>query len=371
MTARRQQVLFALPGLHGVARGAEVAFESVAAGLAEDPGFAVTVVGAGPPRADRPYRYLQAGMVPRERFELWPKFPPLRSEFRWEELTFAASLWRVLRRERPDFTITCSYPFVSWVLRGLRDERGRRAGHVFVTQNGDHPARRTNSEYRLFRCDGLVCTNPDFHAFNRETWRCALIPNGVDVARFTPGAGNRDALGLPAQGPVVAMASALIPSKHVALGVRAVARLPGVTLALAGDGPQREEIDALGRELLGERFRRMTLTAAAMPDFYRSCDVFLHLSREESFGNVYIEALACGRPIVAHDYPTARWILGSEATLIDARTPEAVAAALDAALKAPPGDGWSRHAEAAARFSWAAVTRQYAEFLRELAEGRR
>jgi len=363
------KVLMALPGLHRVNRGAEVAFESVGAGLAQSGEFDVTMVGAGVAVPGRPYRYLQAGMVPRERFEKYPKFPPLRSEFRWEELTFAWSLWRTVRELRPDVTVTCSYPFVSWILRGMRDASGGRARHVFVTQNGDHPARRTNSEYKLFRCDGLVCTNPGFYEFNQATWHCALIPNGVDVGRFCPGPGARAELGLPTEGKLVVMASALIPSKHVELAVRAVARLDGVALAAAGDGPCRDEVDGLARELLPGRFFRVTLTGDQMPGFYRSGDVFLHMSREESFGNVYIEAMACGTPIVAHDYGTTRWILGEKARLIDTAEPMRTAEALREVLGGPDLGRAALHEAARERFSWPVIIDAYAAFFRNL--GRR
>lgn len=365
------KILMALPGLHRVSRGAEVAFESVASGLAGMDGFDVAAVGAGPEMPGKPYRYLHAPMVPRERFEKYPKFPPLRSEFRWEELTFAWSLRNTVRRERPDITVTCSYPFVSWVLRGMRDANGRKSQHVFVTQNGDHPARRTNSEYKLFRCDGLVCTNPGFYEYNKSVWKSVLIPNGVDVSRFTPGPDARAELGLPSGKKVVVMASALIPSKNVALAVRAVAHLDGVVLAVAGDGPCRDEVDGLAKDLLPGRYFRTTLTGDRMPGFYRSGDAFLHLSREESFGNVYIEALACGTPVVAHDYGTTRWILGDSASLLDTSDPAATAAALKLVLEGPAPDRQALHQASRQRFSWPVITAEYARFFRELMEVRR
>lgn len=361
------KILMALPGLHRVNRGAEVAFEAVASGLAATPGFEVKAIGAGSAIPGRLYKYDTAVLIPRERFEKYPKFPPLRNEFRWEELTFAWSLWKAIRKERPDITVTCSYPFVSWVLRRARNQYGHKAQHVFVTQNGDHPALRTNSEYKFFHCDGLVCTNPEFYERNKNMWKSVIIPNGVDVVRFTPGLGAREALGLPANGKLVVMASALIPSKNVALAVRAVAQLDGVTLALAGDGPCREEVDGLARELLPGRYFRMSLTGEQMPSFYRSGDVFLHTSREESFGNVYIEALACGTPVVAHDYGTTRWILGDQATLLDTSDPAATAQALRKVLAGPPPDPQTLHEAARKRFSWSVITGDYARFFEKLA----
>lgn len=357
------RILLALPGLHHVSRGAETAFENVARALVRREGCAVTLMGAGAPRADEPYRYIQVPMTPRERFERWPRVPPLRSEYRWEELTFAPRLWRAVRPADYDATLTCSYPFVNWALRLRR--RGGRPRHIFVTQNGDWPAQRRNAEYRLFGCDGLLCTNPEYYERHHARWRCALVPNGMDAARFTPGPGERAAFGLPPDRPVVLMVSALIPSKFVAIGVEAVARLPDAHLVVAGDGPLRATVDALAAARLPGRYTRLTATPDRMPALYRTADAFLHLSRDEAFGNVYVEALACGLPVVAHDYPVARWILGAHGRLTDTADPARVADALRAALD-DPGDPAARHTAAADRFDWSVVAAGYAAFIKEL-----
>ena len=365
MSPSRLRVLFALPGLHRVSRGAEMAFENVARQLARRSDCSVTLVGSGPERTGEPYRFLHAPMKPRERFERWPRFPPLRSEYRWEELTFIPGLWRAVRPADYDVTLTCSYPFVNWALRARR--RGGKPRHIFVTQNSDWPAQRRNAEYKLFSCDGLVCTNPEYFARQQDTWRCALIPNGMDAARYRPGPADRAAFQIPDGPPVVLMVSALIPSKCVAGGVRAVARLPGVHLVVAGDGPLRDEVDGLARQLLPGRFTRLTAPMDRMPALYRCADVFLHLSRDEAFGNVYIEALASGLPVVGHDYPTARWILAGFGQLVDTTDDQRTADAVQAALAAPR-EADRRHAFAAGRYDWPAVGDQYAAFLKEVAE---
>ena len=151
------------------------------------------------------------------------------------------------------------------------------------------------------RCDGLVCTNPEYFERNRERYRCALIPNGVDLDRFHPGPAERERFGLPRTGPIVLMVSALIASKNVAEGIAAVARVPGATLVVAGDGPLRDELHKLAGELLPGRFLQLTVPAPDMPALYRSADAFMHLSLDESFGNVFVEAMATGLPIVAFE----------------------------------------------------------------------
>jgi glycosyltransferase involved in cell wall biosynthesis len=357
------RILFALPGFHRFERGAEIALLSLAAELARA-GEDVTVIGSGDARAGTPYRFLYAGSVRRERLEKLPRIPALRSDTGWEEATFAPGLLRAYRPADHDVTVTCSFPFTNWVLR-RPVIGGRRPPHVFVTQNGDWPAISNDSEFKTFGCEGLVCTNPDYLERNRDRWRCALIPNGIDATRFTPGAAERARLGLPEQGPVVLMVSALIPSKRVEDGVRAVSHMPGAQLVVAGDGPEREAVDRLAAELLPGRFRRLTVAATEMPALYRSADVFLHLSKEESFGNVYIEALGCGAPVVGHDSARLRWIVGDDAVLLDTSDPVAVARALEQAI-ASRETLVPRGVARAGNFAWPRVAAHYREFLAEV-----
>lgn len=358
------RLLFALPGLHRVHRGAEVAFESVAEQIALQGRHEVTLVGSGEEAPPRAYRFRRVGSIPRERFEGWPRVPFLRSEFIYEELTFAASL--AVRRWRSEFdvTMTCSYPYTNWVLRsGLPGRRGPR--HVFVTQNGDWPARERRGEYRFFSCDGLVCTNPLYYAANCERWFSALIPNGVDTSRFHPGPADRAALGLPEGRPIVLMVSALMPGKRVLEAMRAVARVKDAFLVVAGDGAQRQQVDALAAEALPGRFLRSTFPHQRMPDLYRCADVFLHTAARESFGNVYVEALASGAPIVAHDDEVTRWIVEKHARLVDTFCEDALVEALHGAIE-DGGAGRAARATFASRYAWTAIATRYADFFEKV-----
>lgn len=357
------RLAFALPGFHRVERGAEIALLSVAHELAVL-GHHVTVFGSGQARSGPAYRFHHVPCIPRERFERFPFFPPLRSDVMWEDMTFAAGLLRHYRPADFDAALTCSFPFTQFALR--RPGRGKRPLQVFVTQNGDWPARAGNAEYRFFQCDGLVCINPDYFEDNRARWRCALIPNGADLARFTPGPGELARFGLPSDRPIVLMVSALIESKRVLEGIRAVSTLPDAHLVVAGDGHLRDEAEALAARLLPGRFSRLTLTAADMPALYRSADVFLHMSLVESFGNVFVEAMACGLPIVGHDTPRLRWIVEDGPFLCDTQEPGQLVRALAAALEAGAGDAHP----AARQFAWPAIGARYEQFLGELrAEG--
>lgn len=326
-------------------------------------GEQVTLMGSGQPRDGQAYDFVHVASLERERFERFPKVPALRGDTAWEELTFVPGLLRAYRPSDYDVTLTCSYPFTNWVLR-RPVLAGRRPPHVFVTQNGDWPAQASGAEFRYFGCEGLVCINPDYQERNRDRYRCALIPNGVDVERFTPGPPAHRRFELDPGRPVVLMVSAMIASKNVDRGIEAVSRLPDAVLVVAGDGPLRDEILEQAAERLPGRFRQVRVAPADMPDLYRTADAFLHLSRDESFGNVYVEAMACGTPVVAYDLPRTRWIVGDEAFLCASEDSGALAATIRQALDEGERPSASLSARAG-EFAWPRIARQYRDFLAE------
>jgi len=358
------RVLLALPGLHRYPRGAEIAFISIAKELAKAGDF-VTVIGSGYPREAEPYRFLHAGSLSRENFASFPTLPVLRNDYAYEELTFVPALVQRYRPSEYDITLTCGYPFTNWVLRRPM-WRGKRPPHVFVTQNGDWPARARNSEYRLFGCEGLVCTNPDFFERNKTRWRCRTIPNGIDSERFQPGIPRRHEFNLPEDRLIVLMVSALIPTKRVEMGVKVVSRIPDAHLVVAGDGPLRPAVDAIATHFLPGRFTRLSLAPDQMPALYQSADIFLHLSKEEPFGNVFVEAMACGLPIVAHDSHRLRWIVGECEFLVDTVDPDAILRNIALARHASAAQRQARATRALA-FSWSKIGNMYREFLQEVA----
>jgi glycosyltransferase involved in cell wall biosynthesis len=357
------RVLFCLSGLHRYNRGAEIAFISIASELAKA-GDAVTLIGSGPERESTPYRFLHAASIRRERFESFPSIPVLRDECAYEELTFVPHFLRNYRPADYDITVGCSYPFSNWALR-RPVLGGIRPPHVFVTENGDWPAHVGKSEYRFFGCEGLVCTNPEFYERNKTRWRCRLIPNGVDCQLFSPGTPHRSDFGLAPDRLVVLMVSALIPSKRVGAGIEAVSQIPDAHLVVAGDGPLRQTIENDAARLLPGRFTRLSVSPDQMPLLYRSADVFLHLSKNESSSLAFLEAMACGLPVVAHESPQLRWIAEDNEFLLDTENLADVAGQIEHARNAGP-DRRQRRLAKVADFSWDKIGSKYREFLEEI-----
>ncbi|WP_035991202.1 glycosyltransferase family 4 protein [Leptolyngbya sp. KIOST-1] len=361
------RILIVLPGLHRVLRGAEVAFEELAKKLALMPGCEVTLMGSGHPKVDSPYNFLHVPCIAREKFEKWPAFPYLRGHYVYEELTFLPGLMRTYQPEKYDVTVTCSYPYTNWTLRAKSQKT--RPKHIFVTQNGDWMCTKKNSEYKHFSCDGLVCTNPEYFDNNKDNFPTVLIPNGVDPEVFAPGEGDRSRFNLPSNVPLAVMVSALIPSKRVLEGIRCVGKVEGLHLAIAGDGELRDQVQALGHELLGDRFHLLKLPRENMPELYRCADTFLHMSLDEPSANVYIEALATGLPIVTHDRRVTRWTLEDQAYLVDTTDEAAVANALSAALKYQTSDDVQKRRDLVnRRYSWLALAKQYYAFFQAIGD---
>ena len=380
--SRPIRVAMILAGMGRVRRGAEAAFLEIAKQLARTSDIRPVLFGSGDQgMSDVPTHVISCR--PRERFERWPRLPALRSECYYEELSYTVNLARsgLYRPSDFDVVVSCSYPWINWYLQWAGRGRENGPAHIYVTQNGDWPCQARGREFRYFRCDGLVCTNPMYFERNQTSYRARLIPNGVDPDVFRPrppddaeGSIDFRELGIRPEHRVVVMASALIPSKDVAGGVRSVAQVPEAFLVIAGDGPERAAIAALAAELLPGRHSMLgSIPRDRMPEVFRKADVFLHMSRDEPSALVYLEAAATGLPVVVHDNSITRWTLGEAAAFVDTADVDRVAAqirtVLDPTRAADLGasarrrvlDGWT----------WEFLASQYREFFIELASSER
>lgn len=367
------RIAMVMPGLGRVQRGAETAFLDLAHEFVRVPGTRVTLFGSGTEGAEG-LDIRAVPCPPRERFEHWPRFPCLRNENYYEEFFFARNLARSGLYRPADFDIVlgCTYPHLNWFLRKRAAGTGLRV--VFVTQNGDWMCRADSREYRWFGCDGLVCVNPSHFEAHRGRYHATLIPNGVNPSVFRPGADAEIEVrglieGLPERdhGRIILMAGALIDSKRVAEGVRAAAMVPGSFLVVVGDGPNRAAVAALAGELLpGRHLLGGSVPRGLMPSLYRRAAVFLHMSREEPFGIVYLEASASGLPSVVHDTDITRWILGDSAFFADTSDLGEVAGALSMALERGKAVGEDARRRVAADWSWEAIAARYLDFFGEV-----
>jgi L-malate glycosyltransferase len=141
--------------------------------------------------------------------------------------------------------------------------------------------------------------------FSRD--RIQVIPNGVDTDRFRPleiGAGClRQQLGLPSQSLLIGMVARLVPVKNHAGVFRALASLRAANveadLALAGNGPLREELQQLARDLQIQTHVHFLGDIDNVECLLNAIDVFVLNSHSEGMSNTILEAMACSIPVVA------------------------------------------------------------------------
>jgi len=187
------------------------------------------------------------------------------------------------------------------------------------------------------------------------------IPNGIDLSKFKP-TGEKIELGL--KRPIILSVGALVWYKHHERVIRAASKLSKGSLLIVGEGEEKERLEILGKNLLGERFRIMKIKYEDMPKVYRSADLFTLPSwGREAFGIVYLEALACGLGVVAPDDLSRREIIGDAGIFVDVDDAEKYA---DAIAKALEIDWENKARKQAEKFSWDKIAKQYDEILKNL-----
>ena len=195
---------------------------------------------------------------------------------------------------------------------------------------------------------------------------------GLDHAIFRPldRAACRIRLGLPPDQPVLACVGALIERKGQRFAIEALAEVPGAILVLAGAGPDEANLRGLATSLgLAARVRFLgSVPMAELPEVLSAADVFVLPTASEGLANAWVEALACGTPVVTTAIPGAQELLTDPAYgRMATRDPAAIAAAVHELLAAPP----SRAAvlAGAAEFSWEASAAALVAYWRTLAAG--
>jgi len=136
----------------------------------------------------------------------------------------------------------------------------------------------------------------------------SVVGRGVDTARFSPAARSpalRASWQAGEETPVFLAVGRVAAEKNVELGLRAfeaARRLqPDLRMVVVGDGPARERLTAAHPAALFVGAKR----GADLAAHYASADAFLFPSLSDTFGNVVMEALASGLPVVAFDCAAA------------------------------------------------------------------
>lgn len=184
--------------------------------------------------------------------------------------------------------------------------------------------------------------------------RIHVVYTGCDVDRFRPASPNmelrRRLLGTTHTGPVLLTVGTLTPRKGHDMVIRALPRLlekvADAVYLVIGDGPSRAYLEAVA---VSTGVRDHVIFAgqvpdSELPDVYALSDVFVMPSRDqpdtcdvEGFGLVFLEANACGKPVVGGRSGGIPEAIADGVTglLVNPRDPEDIASCLARILTAP------------------------------------
>lgn len=172
--------------------------------------------------------------------------------------------------------------------------------------------------------------------------RLTRIDHGfIDKSVDIPSAEARARLGLPQDVTLLGCAARLCPLKRLDLAIALLAHDKGQHLALAGQGPDRERLEAQVATLnLQDRVHFLgELDKANLGALLAAIDCFVFPSAAETFGLAPVEAAQAGVPVVANDLPVLREVLAVDgapcALFVDAADTSAFAAAVARALDDP------------------------------------
>ena len=159
--------------------------------------------------------------------------------------------------------------------------------------------------------------------------RVIVIPNGVDVGRFSPRVDRRAELarrGLAGEGPVVGTVGRLIEEKGQIHFLRAIPlvlqRHPAARFVIVGDGPLRGRLEGFLDDKPYRDRVRITGLRQDVPELLSLMDVFVFPSLSEGFPIAPIEAMAARRPVAGSRIPQL------DGVVVDGQT----------GLSFPPGD---------------------------------
>jgi teichuronic acid biosynthesis glycosyltransferase TuaC len=206
------------------------------------------------------------------------------------------------------------------------------------------PGPRRGLEWALPRAERVVAVSEPLRDAAIElgalSHRVDVVPNGIDRERFRPQdrAAARHALGLPLDGAMVLYIGNIERHKGSLDLVRAFAALAkrrkNVSLVMVGDGAGMGDCQKLAAELrVGVSFVGAK-PHDEVPRWIAACNVFALPSWNEGTPNVVLEALACGRRVVATRVGGTPNVITSDAlgVLVPPRDPPAFAIAIEDAL---------------------------------------
>lgn len=248
----------------------------------------------------------------------WMTAAQEQERLRIETATFAHSALRPLLEEGFD-VIHCLEQEVCSQLYAFRHVFEKTPKFLF-SNGGAIPSTD------LPACD-FVQEHTEYNLRKNTSGKAFYLPHGVDTTRFHPGIKSdfRKRHAIPEDAfVVISVGTICYWHKRMDYVIREVAAVEGAYLIVAGqECADTDAIRELGQQLMGQRILFVNLPHEELPQAYAAADVFALGSLFETFGIVFIEAMAMGLPVFCTNHPNQRAIVGS-GMFIDMTAPGAL-----------------------------------------------
>ena len=230
------------------------------------------------------------------------------------KLKYVNWVWKLLRSEPAISLVIIAHLNLLPLVKLLKSQP---VAHTSLLLFGSEAWASRNWLYRssLSRVDACIsisettkerfCSWSGFHA-----GRVAILPVSVDLNRFVPGPKNPELVKrYRLEGKTVLMTLGRLEAMEQAKGFDQVMQalpdllkeVPNLTYLICGEGSDRPRLEQKARQLKLETQVVFAghVAEEAKVDHYRLADAYVMPSRREGFGIVFLEAMACGVPVVA------------------------------------------------------------------------
>ncbi len=282
-------------------------------------------------------------------------------------------MFRVLRTiiQRAAKVVLAQYAFPDGFTSVLASSLLRR--HCFIQVVGSdirqlsRGLRSSVTAWSLRNATGVICVSKDLEQRSRKLGakQTRVIPTPVDVSAFF----RRNKL--DRQQRLVTVAN-LIPLKGIDILIRALCSRPTIRLIVIGDGPEREKLEKLSRELKLEEYVTFTgfISQEKVAEYLQSSTIFVLPSLSEGVPRSILEAMACGMFVIATRVGGIPDVItdGKNGLLVQPNDVNALSKAIRLALEDPRklGAVGETNRIAAQRYDVGVIGREISDFIHSM-----